>query len=227
MISNAIFSIVLIFTFIVILLTMFFPFPEYVECPITEKYPYPEKFTSAICSKKHKIDSIPNNILFEKQDETQYTTELKNKQLKQIFKKYYKPKTLEQSWMTLDVNRLSSKEFSFYLKNMITQWFFEKKDLKYFKCVLVVPKVVHKYDKYDNIEPNENVSFSTEALIHRQSKNVGKHLLINGEILQNKLHINFIRILGSIYHDNLYFDKFSSFSSSPASYLSVYDFYQY
>lgn len=189
------------------------------------EFPIRETFKSPLCSNEYKVDSLPDNIFFENQDNTQYTTELKNKELMKIFKTYHEPKQLNDSLMTLDVDRLSSRQFAFYLKDTITQWFFEKTNLKHFQCILVVPKIVHKYDKYDNVEPNENVSFTSEALIHRQSKNIGKHLLIRGEIIQNKLHINYIRILGSVYHDNLYLPKYSTFTSTPATYLSIYDYY--
>jgi hypothetical protein len=183
-----------------------------------------EDFTSSICSKKYKIDSVRGNILFEKSSDEKYTTELKNAALMRMFKKYTMNRTLDMSAMTLDVERTSSKLFAIYLQNEVTRWFFDKNELKDFRCVLVVPRMVHKHD---NIEPNENISFSTEALIHRQAKNIGKHLLIEGEILQNKLHVNFIKIIGSIQHDNLFFDKFSTFSSTSAPYLSIYDYYQY
>jgi hypothetical protein len=170
---------------------------------------------------------VKGNLFFEKASDGKYTSELKNAELMRMFKRYTVNRTLDMSKLTLDVDRAASNSFANYLQNEITRWFFDKDDLKDFRCVLAVPRMVHKHDKNDTIEPNENISFSTEALIHRQAKNIGKHLLIEGEILQNKLNVNFIKIIGSIHHDNLFFDKFSTFSSTAAPYLSVYDYYQY
>lgn len=209
---------------------MFLPAGEYTDiCThiLDDEEPSPstqENFTSSICSKKHKLDSVKGNLFFEKASDGKYTSELKNAELMRMFKKYTVNRTLDMSKLILDVERAASNSFAIYLQNEITRWFFDKDDLKDFRCVLAVPRMVHKHD---NIEPNENISFSTEALIHRQAKNIGKHLLIEGEILQNKLNVNFIKIIGSIYHDNLFFDKFSTFSSTSAPYLSVYDYYQY
>lgn len=213
---------------------MFLPAGEYTDiCTHISQDQQPsstsiqENFTSSICSKKHKIDSMKGNIFFERASDDRYTSESKNTELMRMFKKHTTNRTLDMSKMTLDVERAASKPFATYLQNEITRWFFDKNELKDFKCTLAVPRMVHKHDKNENIEPNENISFSTEALIHRQSKNIGKHLLIEGEILQNKLNVNFIKIIGSINHDNLFFDRFSTFSSTSAPYISIYDYYQY
>lgn len=223
--------VIMIFTLIIIFVIIFLPAGEPVDiCSAllddkNQNVPNQENFTSSICSKKNKIDSMRGNAFFENASDMNYTSEMKNSELMQMFKKYLSPRTLDMSLMTLDIDKVSSKTFTIYLQNEITRWFFEKNDdLKDFRCVLVVPKMIHKYD---SIEPNENISFSTEALIHRQSKNIGKHLHIEGEILQNKLHVNFIKIIGSVHHDNLFFDKFNTFSSTSAPYTSIYDYYRY
>jgi len=233
LISFVMLIVISIFSFLIIIIIMFLPSGEYKDiCThiLEDDEPSPstqENFTSSICSKKHKLDSVKGNLFFEKASDGKYTSELKNAELMSMFKKYTVNRTLYMSKLVLDVERAASNSFAIYLQNEITRWFFDKGDLNDFRCVLAVPRMVHKHDKNDTIEPNENISFSTEALIHRQSKNIGKHLLIEGEILQNKLNVNFIKIIGSIYHDNLFFDKFSTFSSTSAPYLSIYDYYQY
>lgn len=234
LISFVMFIVISIFCFLMIITIMFLPAGEYTDiCThiLDDDEPSStstqENFTSSICSKKHKIDSIKDNLFFERASDEKYTSELKNAALMRMFKKYTMNRTLEMSKLTLDVEKVSSKSFAIYLQNEITRWFFDKKDLKEFRCVLAVPRMVHMYDKNETIEPNENISFSTEALIHRQSKSIGKHILIEGEILQNKFHVNFIKIIGSIHHDNLFFDKYNTFSSTLAPYLSIYDYYQY
>jgi hypothetical protein len=218
--------IVFLFTCLTILTIVLWPKPEFVGCYLKKPDVFKEHFQSNICSKtKNKIKSFQNNIFWENKNTDSYTNESSNNELKELFQKYMVTPKLNINSLTINSEWKTSNSFSFHLKNMITNWLLQKTDLKGFKCILVIPKSV-----YQNVsrEPNVNLSFEAETIIHRVSKNIGKHLIIKGEILQNELHINSVNIVGSIFNDNLYFNGFSSdLNSSHSPYLSVYDFYDF
>lgn len=153
-----------------------------------------ESFVANLCNQK--IDSLPKDLQSNSNNsDIEYVDEVDNDTLTNILLSYSRPKSISYSYKA----RISPSD-EMMLQYKFTDWLNDnKKPLTNFTCMKLALISIHK----ETNDASKNMAIKAETLIHRQSKNQGKHIIIEAEVIDNKFILNNAIVKGIVFQDKV------------------------
>ena len=178
-----------------------------------------ESFVSNLCGPYINLDSIKQDMPYV--NTVKYVNELDNKTIEYQLNSRTVPFSYNTYFFIIDLSQKQKKHiYNKLIQYKLTDWFSQFPELKGFSCKRLILRLVKVDRRTSNLNKlhNINMNITADAIIHRESKNHGKHIKFDAELLNSKLNVNKVEVKGIVPHDKIIFQSSSGFSPAYGMY---------